>query len=198
VPLSLIGGGGWGWGLEEPMIRPSYRSESEINTCHFEPKARNLEFHFPPVLRGEAAGFTVRESVGTTSLPCSPPIPSFPPIREKGGGCVKFLKGSLSKETASKLIGLPSPQWGEGAGEAHGDTAARERDDYGNCAGRKGAVREDAHREVPLSLRGGGAVAPERQKNFPSFSHEGGEELSNFTPTYGTVTRKLPPKLPPP
>jgi hypothetical protein len=40
---------------------------------------------------------------------------------------------------------------------AHGDAAAREIDDHGSCSGRKGAVREDAHREVPLSLRGGGA-----------------------------------------
>jgi len=26
-----------------------------MNTCHFEPKARNLEFHFPPVPRGKGA-----------------------------------------------------------------------------------------------------------------------------------------------
>jgi len=41
---------------------------------------------------------------------------------------------------------------------AHGDAAAREMGDYGNWAGRKGAIREDAHREVPISPmgRGGG------------------------------------------
>jgi len=40
---------------------------------------------------------------------------------------------------------------------AHGDAAAREIGDEGNDTGRKGAVREDAHREVPFSLIGGGA-----------------------------------------
>jgi len=39
---------------------------------------------------------------------------------------------------------------------AHGDAAAREIDDYGCCSGCKGAVREDAHREVPLSPLGRG------------------------------------------
>ena len=57
----------------------------------------------------ETAGFTVLEPVNNASLPCSPPIPTFPPIREKGGGCVEFPKERLSQETASKLIGLPSP-----------------------------------------------------------------------------------------
>ncbi|HLH79954.1 MAG TPA: hypothetical protein VKV29_06685 [Chthonomonas sp.] len=58
-----------------------------MNNCHFEPKARNLEFQFLPV----------REVL------------------------------------------------------AHRDAAVSEIDDHGNCTGRKGAVREDAHREVPPS-----------------------------------------------
>jgi len=40
-------------GLEEAMIRLSFLM---INACHFEPKARNLEFHFPQVLRGRGWG----------------------------------------------------------------------------------------------------------------------------------------------
>jgi hypothetical protein len=56
---------------------------------------------------------------------CSPPIPSFPPIREV---------------------------------LAHGDAAASEIGDEGNDTGRKGAVRKDAHREVPLPLSGGEAM----------------------------------------
>jgi len=49
-----MGGGEWGWGLEEPGIRLSFRVADEINNCHFEPKARNLKFPFPPVLRERA------------------------------------------------------------------------------------------------------------------------------------------------
>jgi hypothetical protein len=71
---------------------------------------------------GEADNRTVLEPTGKFSLSCSPPIPSFPPIREV---------------------------------LAHGEAAARERDDHGNCAGRKGAVCEDAHREVPRYPVGG-------------------------------------------
>ncbi len=47
------------------------------------------------------------------SLSCSPPIPSFPPIREKGGGGVEFSRARLSKETADKLVGLPLSVEGE-------------------------------------------------------------------------------------
>jgi len=57
----------------------------------------------------------VLESIRGVSRSCSPPIPTFPPIREV---------------------------------LAHGDAAAREISDHGNCAGRKGAFREDAHRWV--------------------------------------------------
>jgi hypothetical protein len=39
-----------GVGLEKPMIRLSFRADGEMNTCHFEPKARNLKFLFPPAL----------------------------------------------------------------------------------------------------------------------------------------------------
>jgi len=64
----------------------------------------------------EAANLKVLEAVNQASLPCSPPIPSFPPIREKGGYLANFSKKSLPKETAIKLIGLPSPKLGEGSG----------------------------------------------------------------------------------
>jgi len=46
------GVGAVGVGLEEPAIQLSFQAAGEINNCHFEPKARNLKFHFPPVLRG--------------------------------------------------------------------------------------------------------------------------------------------------
>jgi len=106
----------------------SFRAADEINTCHFEPQARNLEFPFLPVLKDggvatETASFTVLEAVCRAGWLRSPPIPAFPPIREV---------------------------------LAHGAAAASEIDDHANCTGRKGAVREDAHREVPLSLIGGG------------------------------------------
>ena len=81
----------------------------------------------------ETASLAALEANCTASLPCSPPIPAFPPIREV---------------------------------LAHGEAAAREIDDHGSCSGRKGAVREDAHREVPLSLRGGGRPAPENLAIF--------------------------------
>jgi hypothetical protein len=41
-------------GLEEPAIRLSFQAKDEMNNCHFEPKARNLEFHFSPVLKTSA------------------------------------------------------------------------------------------------------------------------------------------------
>jgi len=46
-------GGGLGWGLEELAIRLSFRAKGDMNDCHFEPKARNLEFPFLPVLSGK-------------------------------------------------------------------------------------------------------------------------------------------------
>jgi len=64
----------------------------------------------------ETANLKVLEAVCGASLPCSPPIPTFPPIREKGGYFASFSKDSLSKETANELIGLPSPKVGEGRG----------------------------------------------------------------------------------
>jgi len=112
-------------GLPSPKLGEGWGLTERLHNCHFEPKARNLKFQFPSVLRGEAvetAGFTVLEPIRTASLPCSPPIPSFPPIREV---------------------------------LAHSDAAASKLDDHGNWTGRKGAVREDAHREVPLSQIGG-------------------------------------------
>jgi len=48
------------------------------------------------------------EAMRRASLFYSPPIPAFPPIREKGGYLANFSKKILPKETASKLIGLPS------------------------------------------------------------------------------------------
>src|SRR5579875_896295 len=93
-PSPKLGGGeGRGGGLKSQRCACHSKPKAPVissrsHNCHFEPKARNLKFQFPSVLRGEAvetAGFTVLEPIRTASLPCSPPIPSFPPIREKGG-----------------------------------------------------------------------------------------------------------------
>jgi hypothetical protein len=48
------------------------------------------------------ANLTVLEVVNKASLPCSPPIPSFPPIREKGGDYVEFSRERISKETVCR------------------------------------------------------------------------------------------------
>jgi len=48
TPVSALRGGE---GLEEPAIQLSFRAAGEIHPCHFEPKARNLEFQSLPVLR---------------------------------------------------------------------------------------------------------------------------------------------------
>jgi len=62
---------------------------------------------------------------------------------------------------------------------AHGDAAARERDDYGNDTGRKGAVREDAHREVPLSPMGGGAGGWGLEEPVIRLSYQVEDEMNN-------------------
>ncbi|HLI47349.1 MAG TPA: hypothetical protein VKV18_01485 [Chthonomonas sp.] len=63
------------------------------------------------------------------------------------------------------------------------------RDDYGNWAGRKGAVREDAHREVPLSQSGEGewrwglvGVGPEEPVIRLSFRATGEINNCHFEP----------------
>ena len=78
-----------------------------MNNCHFEPMPR-LSFRaegekscvsIPTVLRGgvRADNLTVLEAVCGAGRLRSPPIPSFPPIRKKGGGHGWFPMESVSE-----------------------------------------------------------------------------------------------------
>jgi len=150
--------------------------KSRRYACHFEPKARNLGFPSPPVLR--ELGWRLQnppiasalEPVHRACWLCSPPISVFPPIREKGGYLANFSKKSLPKETASKLAGLPSPKLGEGRGVGAwraGDTTvipSRRRDKQLSFR----AEGEKSWVSIPTSSEGVGVEAAEPANCFGS------------------------------
>src|SRR5579875_132112 len=167
-------GGRVGWGGacragDTPVISSRYYN------CHFEPKARNLAFPSPAVLRDRSGAvetancFGSRDSLYSKSVLLAP-YPLLSP--DSGGASARRCSGQEDKRLRqpSRPLscpprGAPLPNWGRGggvgAGEADSNAAARETDSEESASGRC-----DAHREVPLSPmgRGGGRPAPENRK----------------------------------
>jgi hypothetical protein len=111
-------------GLEEPAIRLSFRATGEINNCHFEPKARNLEFHFPQAPRRSEWGCRDCQSHGSrdslqNQATVFAPYPLLSP--DSGGASARRCSGQNNRRLRERHRplscpprGAPLPSWGRG------------------------------------------------------------------------------------